>query len=450
VTATVASGLATAALEAARSIGATIVGSAVWHGGRCNWVGAEPEERPPGSGVVYPSYVALRGDLYGGTAGIGLFLAELAAAADEPQATRTAVGAFRHAFARVRELPPSIRLSLYTGRVGVGLAAARAADVLGDEELRERAARIVAVPRSWWCESDEFDLIGGAAGSAVGLLALADALDRPSLADHAALLGDALIERARKSDRGWSWPSPTTPREHDLAGLSHGAAGVGFALLELWNATGEQRYRDGADEAFRYERSWFDEESRNWPDLRESRGVAPALSYATLWCHGAPGIALSRLRAYELTGDATLQREAQVAVATTQREVDLWRVVGANYSLCHGLAGNAEILLDARAAFGPQLAASERVAHAAAWDGIERYARPGAEWPCGAGEGVTPSLFLGLAGIARFYLRLQDPSLPSFLLVRREQFARPVPVRVFGAVQSRPATGRVDTSRDIE
>jgi lantibiotic modifying enzyme len=43
-----------------------------------------------------------------------------------------------------------------------------------------------------------------------------------------------------------------------------------------------------------------------------------------------------------------------------------------------------------------------------------RHANP---WPCGTFEGETTSLFLGLAGIGLFYLRLDDPAVDSVLLV---------------------------------
>jgi hypothetical protein len=48
-------------------------------------------------------------------------------------------------------------------------------------------------------------------------------------------------------------------------------------------------------------------------------------------------------------------------------------------------------------------------------------------WPCGTYEGVTPSLFLGLAGIGLFYLRLYDPAILSVLIVRPEAFGAATP-----------------------
>ncbi len=159
-----------------------------------------------------------------------------------------------------------------------------------------------------------------------------------------------MIEAAECDERGCSWPSIALPESPNLTGYSHGAAGIGMALFELWKASGDQRFHDVATRAFDFERSWFNPDEGNWPDLRtvddlKQRPDGP-FPYATYWCHGAPGIALSRLRAWDLTGDARYRDEAIIALETTRRAVDEAIEDGtANYSLCHGLAGNAEILL---------------------------------------------------------------------------------------------------------
>ena len=72
-----------------------------------------------------------------------------------------------------------------------------------------------------------------------------------------------------------------------------------------------------------------------------------------------------------------------------------------NYSLCHGLAGNADVLL--HAGLGQ---IRDPVALRVADEGIERYESVGRTWPCGAGAGETPGLMVGEAGIGYFYLRV--------------------------------------------
>lgn len=56
-------------------------------------------------------------------------------------------------------------------------------------------------------------------------------------------------------------------------------------------------------------------------------------------------IALSRLRGYELTGHPALRTKAETGVQTTARQ--LTGEQQPNFSLCHGLAGNADVLLEA-------------------------------------------------------------------------------------------------------
>jgi lantibiotic modifying enzyme len=108
-----------------------------------------------------------------------------------------------------------------------------------------------------------------------------------------------------------------------------------------------------------------------------------------------------------------------VAVATTCRHVQAIADSDAgNYSLCHGLCGNAEVLLHAESVLGAGWGDGKKLALRIAETGIDSFATPGASWPCGTAGGQTPSLMLGLAGIGLFYLRLHDPGVPSILHIR--------------------------------
>jgi lantibiotic modifying enzyme len=89
-----------------------------------------------------------------------------------------------------------------------------------------------------------------------------------------------------------------------------------------------------------------------------------------------------------------------------------------DFTLCHGRAGNAELLIYAAEARGDE--AARAVALAVGRQGTEAFRRNDLPWPCGVpGGGETPNLMLGLAGIGYFYLRLYDPvNVPSVLIVK--------------------------------
>lgn len=406
-------------LETAVTIGRQIADGAIWHDGRCTWVGAMPEEGPAGPRMTYASFGP---DLYGGTAGVALVLAELYAASGESLFQAVALGAIEHALSRAGDVPPGASLGLYTGRPGVALASALAGRLLGRADLCERGATLGRDldPRP---ESAENDLLSGRAGAITGLLVLHAMTGDDVLLRKSAEIGDQLLNAGVREAETLSWSSPSFPGQPNLTGFSHGAAGVGYALLELFRATGDHRFRAGAEGAFAYERRLYNPDAVNWPDLRQRDpgGDQPEdpPSYTALWCHGAPGIALSRLRASELLGDSQYRNEALTALQTTHDSVRAGLHTG-NYSLCHGLAGNAEILAEGRPLLDGQ---SENLVHTIAHAGIETHGQPGRCWPGGVPGGRTASLFLGLAGTAYFYLRLNDDAVPSVLLMRPERFA---------------------------
>ena len=401
-------------LDAAVAISRRIVADAVWDGGRCSWVGAVMD-----STQAWPrEYRALGADVHGGTAGVGLFLAQLAAVAADADFHRTAVGALRHAVKRSAAVPTARRDGFHAGSLGVAWAAARAAAILGEEELRVDA-RTVLTDASPPSGPDRCpDVAMGSAGSILALLALADTFDDRGLIQDAVGIGEDLIGRATVTPHGWSWAIPGHRYPHHLCGLSHGAAGIGWALLELFAATGDERFRAGATGAYAYERSWLDVRSGTWPDLRiggqrrlaARRIASPAVG---TWCHGEGGIALTRLRAIALLGPQAGLHDAEVALETTRRflagalphEID-------DLSLCHGAAGAADVLLCGAEALGESWREAAELAPQLGRVALERYGT-GDQWPCGAAGATTPGLFRGLSGIAWWFLRLHDDAIPS-------------------------------------
>jgi lantibiotic modifying enzyme len=369
------------------------------------------------------TYATLGPDLYEGTSGIAFFLAELAAVTGDELFRRTAEGAIAHALARAPGLAADLDYSLYSGRVGIAVAAAAVGTSLGETEYMEAAAKMMAgTPRPMG--RGEFDIISGCAGSIYGLLWLGSTLRVARFREEALRLAWDLAEAAECSGPSASeasWPAGFRTGTRNLAGFSHGASGAACALLEVSAVTGQAELATVAEQAFSYERSLFDAGARNWPDLRTRSGAltgnSGSPSYPVMWCHGAAGIALARLRAYELTEHPVLKHEAEVALETTfVHTAAVLRAGAGSYSLCHGLAGNAEILEKGYQVLGASSAKCHSLALEVASSGIERFGRANQAWPCGTPEGETPNLMLGLAGAGLFYLRLYEPSIGSALL----------------------------------
>lgn len=67
--------------------------------------------------------------------------------------------------------------------------------------------------------------------------------------------------------------------------------------------------------------------------------------YMNAWCHGSPGIGLSRLRAWELTGQEAYRTEVKAALISTVAAIEDDVSGGGNYSLCHGIGGNCDLPL---------------------------------------------------------------------------------------------------------
>jgi type 2 lantibiotic biosynthesis protein LanM len=354
-------------------------------------------------------------DLYDGLPGITLFLSYLGAVTQEARYTRlarAAMAALGHHLKRNRQHLKSI--GAFDGWGGIIYTLAHLGALWDDAGLLAEAEQIVDLLPPLIEQDDQLDIIGGVAGCIGGLMSLYHCAPSQKVLDTAIQCGDRLLARAQPMESGVAWITPI-PATKPLAGFSHGAAGIAWALLQLYKLTGEERFRATALQAEAYERSLFSRENENWPDLRKLDTAGQTTdedqySFLTTWCYGAPGIGLARLSSIKQVDGAAIRAEIDTSLKTTMNHG-----FGLNHSLCHGDIGNLELLLQASLVLDkPEWHFQvERIA-AMILDSFDRYG-----WLCGNPQRVeSPGLMTGLAGIGYGILRLAEPSrVPSVLVL---------------------------------
>jgi len=430
-------------LEVARRIGERVAATAEWTSDTAaTWTVMSPDRDQPELRVAKPATAS--GTFYEGTSGIALFLAQLwdATGRSDDALLRAALGGIQFALDEAPQLPAA-SYGFHGGRVGVAYAAAVIGRLADRPELVRAAQEVLEAAAGHEEEDRGLDVIGGGGGAIQALVAMAPWLPDPQVAlGMARRLGDHLIGAADHEPQGWCWGTMRGSAVRHLCGYAHGSAGVGHALLELYLATGDSRYRYAMEQAFLYEAGFYDPESSNWPDLRHGElgeylyaGRTEELKqrllagddlpqqpsrYMSAWCHGGPGIGLSRLRAWQALGEEAYLADARAAIRATLASLEDPRM---NYSLCHGRGGNAETLMVAAEVLGePGLLERPRQV---AVDGWKEYEAQGRRWACGTMQGAPdPGLLLGESGIGYFVLRLARPGVPNVLLVTPEDGAR--------------------------
>ncbi len=405
-------------VKTAHNIGKYLAKEAIWYKNMCNWAGHEVNI----VGDKYETVVkACSIDLYSGLTGIALFLTELYDKTQDPIIMHTLQGTLNTIEYNL-EGDKINNFGYYSGKIGAGYTLWKIGKKLRNNEIASKGLAYVKSVKDKEIANHEVDIISGAAGSISVLLKLYYAEQDEECLEIAKKCGQFLLNKTIKNEDTCAWM--TVDATNALTGYSHGASGIASALMELYATTKSEEYWHAAMGGFNYEKKWFNDQTQNWPDLREYKGDKP-LSYGTMWCHGAPGIAIAQLKAYEMTQHEYFLQEAKIALETTKRAViqETNPNSKANFSLCHGLAGNADILL-----YGHQILNIPEyveVAKKAGDFGISQYDATGVVFPSGVndpsgltiGQQENQGLMLGLSGTGMFYLRLDDMmNIPSALV----------------------------------
>jgi len=251
------------------------------------------------------------------------------------------------------------------------------------------------------------DLFNGTAGRVLFHLLLWDEFGEREHLSAARDAGEILLRAAESTEHdGLLWTIP--PGYEGLSGqanlgYAHGAAGIGDALLDLAEASGDERFLKAARAAGR----WL--ASLAIPVLEDGNGVGWPINAgepvtSAFWCHGAAGISrfflhLSRLDG--LQGAEDLAQRGGLASARTVR----W----ASPTQCHGLAGNIELLLDLYQASGNDAYLIEARSMGRLLDAFRTERDGHLVWPSETPAVITPDYMVGYAGVAVCMLRLAAP-----------------------------------------
>ena len=269
-------------------------------------------------------------------------------------------------------------------------------------------------------EDEKFDIVNGTAGTLLALLAFeklaaAGASARQRALEMAALCGEHLLcHRATFKSNARGWPGRARP---PISGFAHGAAGIAYALSRLFERTREKSFLDAAEEAFDFERSLYDPQTRTWFDPRFN---CPLQHVA--WCHGAPGIALARLASLDVIDTKALRSDINEAL-----DITVSLPLTPLDDLCCGNFGRVDILHTASQhlqqsdfLYNSWKVATQVLTRAAA-NGFY-FGTPDQNKTQNGTKSTAyfnPSFFRGLSGVGYALLRLIHPRvLPNVLLLQ--------------------------------
>lgn len=366
-------------LAAAAAVGDRLLAQAITAGGGMSWLRLDD--------VGTRSLMPVDPWLYDGTLGIALFLAGLQKATRDRRYGRASQLAVYEASRQSEARGADVGGSLFEGAGGLLYASAHLSDLTENTALlplAEVAAARLASTVGHPPATD--DLVGGTAGLTLAVLALnsvmpSAAAGRLLAACRTRLLG---IAQAREAVR--------LPFDR---GASHGWSGILLALARLEAHRPDEAVATALQSAVTREADLAILEG--WTDPGDDIHAGQAS-----WCHGAPGIALCRIAAWQASPSDRLRTSAEAAL----RAFDAPGLVDSpEAGLCHGFMGVIDILVSARRA--GFVTRSDPEALARAWIASDNASGPKYDF--------SPGLMTGLAGIGHALLRLHDCETPCFL-----------------------------------
>lgn len=255
-------------------------------------------------------------------------------------------------------------------------------------------------------KENNLDFISGIAGYLVICCNIYEIDRSKEVLEIIKMCADKIIESATVlSEDKVGWGSDIEKGEF-LNGFSHGLSGIAYSLMKAYPITNNKIYLDYCMKSINLENERFVD--GNWIDLRNRQNrVKKGFPEPVYWCHGAPGIGISRLKMIQHYYDKTILNDIEKAIDAT-----LEKGFNGVDCLCHGALGNLELLVLASITLNDKKYNEKAI-------GIVNDIKNKnlGKWTCGIPQ-ETPvySFMTGLSGIAYELLRITNSDvLPSVL-----------------------------------
>ena len=386
-------------LDEAVRIGRFLTGTAIRHAGRCTWLDDDA--------IAHNGWWSWKSGTLGatfgaGTAGVGWFMARLSSIVQDRTLATISTEALRQSLQTADDLLANRKLGFQDGALGLAWALVDVGRSLQCDEFLDKGIQM-GLCAADLVESDpnSIELQGlwrGYAGILSSLLTLADISEEPEFMKPVRRIVEGILTQVSQANRS----------SRSFVGLAEGASGIGVMLADWSKRTGDIRARDAAIDMFRIERPWCGI-SAGWSGAPAHAWADETLLERSL-CSGAAGIGIARLKAHAIIPSLNLLAEAGAAIELVRRRpID---AEGADLSLCHGAAGEIELLTTAFTTLREQ---SHLEAARRSGARLIATARASRAYDPDSGESVQgPSFQFGLSGLGLVLLRLQDPALAQF------------------------------------
>ncbi|MFS8024327.1 putative lanthionine synthetase C, six-hairpin glycosidase-like superfamily [Helianthus anomalus] len=237
------------------------------------------------------------------------------------------------------------------------------------------------------------EMIGGKAGYLWACLFLNKNLGQETIPPaHTSAIVDEIIENGRKRGEKGRCPLMFESNGERYWGVAHGLAGIMHVLMHF---DLKPDARADVKNTLKYMiNNRFP--SGNYP--RDEEKKSDELVY---WCHGAPGVALTLVKAAEVFEDKEM-----IKAATDTTDVVWTRGLLKKVGICHGISGNAYVFLSIYRMTGRVEYLHKAKAFACFL--LDRGQKLISEGQMHGGD--TPySLFEGVGGMAYLFLDMYDP-----------------------------------------
>ncbi|MBU3107031.1 type 2 lanthipeptide synthetase LanM family protein [Clostridium gasigenes] len=377
-------------IENAKEIGEFLIDNAIWDKERttCTWLTQLIQGEKLKLGVH--NYMLYEGG------GIIIFLYQLAKETQEERYLELANGSLKAIEVALKNEKPIANLSAFNGIGSLIYIYYSAYRINNDLSYYVRYNKYVELLYKYEFDGDlDIDYVGGIAGLIVLLINIYNIEKTEQILDICKKLGEVLFERGSNTDI------------INLAGMSHGYSGVALAFAKLGDVLNNTKYINKARDLINIENQYYDSAINNWRDLRDDEGNSDPV----FWCHGSPGILLTRslLSKYTFMDINIINNDIENAL--NKLLVEGFRD-DKDHSLCHGIFGNIDILISvAKLLKNNQLLEIANNEAKVAIEGIRK-----SRVKCGLNNAVDLiSFMVGLTGMGYVFLRLNNPLIPSVL-----------------------------------